>query len=187
MKQLHPVKDKRESNRTVRKRMNKRFASRGQKMIKVQYDTDLPESTAREQGKFESAALMGKRQFQRQEKPMAWEVSEDVSELDPYRGTDKSLYQRDVERLQKQMRTVRKHYKDEYNAAIAKRKKQLAQELAVTTELKTERLVQKRIKAHYNKLAHEKRHEIQRQLTAARKVGLTKRRIAFEEFQEKQR
>ncbi len=77
MKQLQPVnlsKQERESNKTKLKRMNKRFASKARKQLKVQYDTVIPKTTAAEVGNMESALIMGKREMQRQEKPMAWEV-----------------------------------------------------------------------------------------------------------------
>jgi len=78
--------------------------------------------------------------------------------------------------------TIRRNKK-----AIEKRKNRLARDYAIAADLKTERLVKHRIKAYFNQKEHEKRHEIQRAITKAKVNGLTKRRLAFEEFQEKQR
>lgn len=169
------------SNRTRKKAWNPRFKSHARKSLRVFYDTEVPKTSALDKGGFETPALMGKRDMQRMEKPMAWEIEEDLSKLDPYHGTGKSLYQRDKQRLRLQMRHVRAAYLQEYRAAQQAKKAQIAREYEITTQLKTENLIKKRIRAHFNKIEHEKRHEHQRKLTQMRSAAKAKRRVLFEQ------
>lgn len=174
---LHEQKSK-------KKKLADRFPA---KVEKVDIDTSVSDASMGEDGGLETAYVMGKRLFERQDKPYVVEVEEDVSDLHPYKGTRHSLYQRDKKRVNQQLSYMRKYYKKEYDEAQRKREARLKREYDIVMQLKTERLAAKRVRAHFNKLEHEKRMAKMRELMTERRALKKERREAWKRLVTKER
>lgn len=140
-----------------------------------------------EVGGLETSYIKGMRLYERQEKPTLVEVEADLLELDPHAGTKLGVYQRDKKRLKQQMSYMRVYYMEEYKEAVRRKEARMKREYEIVRQLKTERLIQKRIRAYYNIQAAAKRAAEMAKKMAKKKAQRTRRWRRFNDMQAKER